>query len=108
MFKKICILYEEDNVVSRHIIPEIKYGEKGFYRDTVSMNAFSERENERFYNSKIKNEILKKRVFVCNYKEWLKDNKDYQEEKDIPIFEHKNIKDFYISIGYNIKKKKYI
>lgn len=107
MFKKMCVFYVDNKVVSRHIVQEVKHGEKGFYRDTTSMNAFSERENQRFYNAQLKNKILKNRVFVCNYKEWIKDNEKYQEEK-IPVIEHENIKDFYISIGYNIAKKRYI
>mgnify|MGYP004724113507 CR=1 FL=1 len=106
MLKKMCILYVEGKIVSKHIIPEVKYGDKGFYRDTVSINAFSERENKRFYNSHLKGEILDRRVFVQNYKEWLSENKEYNLD-ETPIFEHQNIKEFYSFIDYNVKKKKY-
>lgn len=120
MFKKMCVLYVNGEPHSRHVIPGIRYGEKDFYRATTSMNAFSERENERFYNAYIKGKKPEKRTSVHNYDEWIRDRESMSrslEESGIddfvdpveqtPVFEHNNIKDFYEAIGYDLKKKKY-
>ena len=56
-----------------------------------------------FYNAIQKNEILRKRVNVLNYKEYEREG-DHDHEKDIPIFNHENIKDFYLAIRYDVKK----
>lgn len=106
MNKKMCYLYVDGKLTSKHVIPEVKPGNKNFYRDTISMSAFSDRECEIFYNAIQKKEILRKRVNVLNYKEYEREG-DHDHEKDIPIFNHENIKDFYLAIGYDVKKKKY-
>lgn len=121
MFKKMCILYIDGIPVSRHVIKGIKYGEKGFYRATTSIEAFREREAEVFYNHYISKKTLHKRTHVHDYDDYIRDmefRNDSLKELDIddfvdeieqtPIFEHEDVKDFYNAIGYDIKKKKYI
>lgn len=121
MFKKICILYVNNEPVSRHIVKCIGYGEKGFYRDTTSMSAFTDRELRIFYKNYISNKNTPKRTGVHNYDEYMRDKENTKNilkeigVNDIvdpvektPIFEHENIKQFYEAIGYDIKKKKYI
>lgn len=121
MFKKMCVLYVNAVPVSRHIIKAKEYGEKGFYRDTVSMDAFTDRENANLNKNYLLNKPVAKRVDVRNYEQYVKTKKMTDEHLEkiganklvdkvdqTPIFEHENIKQFYEAIGYDIKKKKYI
>lgn len=121
MFKKMCILYIDGAPVSRHVIKGIKYGEKGFYRATTSIEAFREREEEIFYEHYMSKKTLHKRTHVHNYDAYIRDREyrnnglkelginDFVDDVEkTPIFEHEDIKDFYNAIGYDIKKKKYI
>lgn len=121
MFKKMCILYVDNTPVSRHVIKGIEYGEKGFYRDTTSIDAFTNREHHTFAQNYRNKKKTPKRTDVRNYDEYIRDKESTKNSlkkvgvndfvdsvEKTPIFEHENIKQFYEAIGYDIKKKKYI
>jgi len=95
MFKKMCILYIDGAPVSRHVIKGIKYGEKGFYRATTSIEAFREREAEVFYNHYISKKPLHKRTHVHDYDDYIRDmefRNNSLKELDIDTLKEKYLK----------------
>lgn len=108
MLKTMCVLYVDEVPVSRHIIKEIKHNEKDFYRSTVSMEAFTRREVDVFAEHYMSKKPLHKRTRIYDYDDYIKSVFITDAVKNVPVFEHKDIKDFYKAIGYDYKKKKYI
>lgn len=79
--------------ISYHKFPLPNVGEPGFYRQTVSYNAF--RTKKRQYKGSI--------LYYAQDEE----DKFFPPIKSVPMFIHENIWEFYKAIGYDHKKNKY-
>lgn len=118
----VAFLMKDEVVIEKHIIRMPAYGDKGWYKSVVSVDAFRSREAQRLYD----HHSAGNRVFgllsnVFRLEEWEHDteitSKSMKEVCDIdyvhpynlvPVVEHKNLFDFYTHVGYDYKKKRYI
>ncbi len=120
----VAFLHKDNVPIEKHIIRMPTYGEKGWYKNVVSIDAFKDREAKRFYDT-----IYVKKVpmfglhcSLWRLEDWIRHNQitaesmleivgivDYQDPYDIlPTFEHESVFDFYKAVGYDYKKKRYI
>jgi hypothetical protein len=89
------------NHIARHKFPMPGVGEHGFYRSSISFNAF--------FNSIYRRNWSDEHLFACmddrmNYhrSEW-----EIQRDAALPVYEHADIYAFFESIGYDRKTKKF-
>lgn len=122
MSKFMVLVYEDGVPKERHVLETPQITERGFYRQTVSLNAFSNREAEKLYDHHKKGEmdVKGKRCWVRWYDEFMRDLEFHQEcfaklaisfehaFSDTPEFSHTSVWDFYNAIGYDYKKKRYL
>lgn len=98
--------------VAVHFVEKPTAGEHDFYRQTVSFNAFKERELEQFHKKWTK-KLPTGRHFYWQSKE------EYESElcimsalalrvDGLPVYHHKSVWDFYKAIGYDYKKKRFV
>ena len=118
----VAFLLKDGTVIEKHIIRMPAYNEKGWYNSVVSIDAFNNRESERFYQIRCvkKKPLLGLLCHLYRLSEWERDTqlstnrmKKYDPSYEhpynlVPCIEHQNVFDFYKHIGYDYKKKRYI
>lgn len=114
---KICVAEEcvDGRLIGIHYISTPKFGEKGFYRQGVSINAFATRELKVFSR-----EAIQERGNYCadyfsfewnfdHWKEFYKDSELFSRRyKGVPEYHHDSVWDFYTAVNYDYKKQKYL
>lgn len=105
-------------IVQSHIFPLPGVGEPGFYRATVSYNAFRNFENTRLYNSMQKRKCYPDFHYSLKFAyEWEEDEQLLfntlsslgveAEHSIIEKIQHESIWDFYKAIGFEWKKRRH-
>lgn len=105
--------YRNGGSVSHHLIHMPSFSEKGFYRNTVSASAFSGRELKRMMANHWRWISLRwdgLQTKALDYKLHHNDPHLLKHARlgDRPRFDHESIWDFYLAIGYDYKKQRYI
>ncbi|MHD0644780.1 hypothetical protein ACYPKM_04045 [Pseudomonas aeruginosa] len=117
------VLWVDGKMVEAHEFPIPRVGEKGFYRTTVSYDAFRNRERRRLYEAhKSGSWFAKGKLCIVDLKSDVEErfnllresigkfesnaNKKFAE-LELPLTTHKNLWDFYSYIGYDYKSQKY-
>lgn len=99
-----------DNVaVGVHVFSKPSVGEKGFYRDTVSYSAFSDRERNKWFDkhsSRKKTGVSFHLYREDDYK--LGRMSLFDNNKHLPHYTHVDVWAFYKAIGYDYKRQKYV
>lgn len=110
MKPRVCLLWVNGVVKEIHHFNLPSHDEVGFYRQTVSYNAFRERETNRY--CKWIHEDKKKRPMpkyaslgeADTFTWWLEEFKNKPQN----VFHHKSIWELYKAISYDYKKQKFI
>ncbi len=98
--KCFCELWVNEQLVCYHTFNLPDVGEKGFYQEGVSADSFKSREAIRHYDAKGK--ILAKRARLAYPHDF------FWKRQDLVTFHHKCLWDFYLAIGYDYKKQRYL
>ncbi|ELW0836648.1 hypothetical protein HI145_RS00065 [Escherichia coli] len=115
----VAFLHRFGEAQEKHIIRMPAYGEEDWYKSTISVGAFRDREAEFFLGKQHEREVL---CSLWRLDEWDSENSrtaesmmaivgiaNYQHPYDLlPTFEHASLFDFYKAVGYDYKKKRYI
>nr|DAY73652.1 MAG TPA: hypothetical protein [Caudoviricetes sp.] len=118
----LAFLLKDGVVIEKHIINMPAYGEKGWYKSVLSIDAFKNREAKRYYEMQCVKQVPITGLLchVHRLAEWEQDNEastqrmrkyapDYIHPYNlVPVIVHDNVFDFYRHIGYDIKTKRYV
>lgn len=107
MKPRICLLWINGDVEEIHHFNLPSSNEVGFYRQTVSYNAFRERSDNEYDRHYEKRQPIAKRAQLSEVDTvswWLKEFKD----KPQCVFHHDSLWDMYKAIGYDYKKQRFL
>lgn len=111
--------------VAIHHIAVPSIGDKGYYREVISMDYYRGRELEKVYGEKARKKGMRLANFPVQYAMRRRDDWEFSQESsrdsieritgrvydrwsNLPVHEHASIWDFYKFIGYDYKKQKYL